>query len=1027
MAAIGADPTRYTRPVSPMEAWFLVYPDSVPGVMHLFVKGTGLITRPQLADAVERVAASCPGTRLTREGMTWKDSGVAPVVRELPAGSLDPSADAPDLHRPLMGDGGPTCEVLLAGDTGAAGDAGTAGATGDAGDTGREAGTHVVFRAFHGALDGKGLMFWAEEVFRALRGEPLCEAPDAISEAQLLDRLDAQGVTSSPGVEADLSWPSALGTRTGNSHRGFFWRRRTVDGSHPGAVAKVALAVTRARGLATGRFMVPVDLRRHAPGLRSTGNLTHNPLFEVDADAGWEDAHQRMLTLLAEGHDLAARADGVMTRVPLDILRRQIAELDGYSAAQNKYAALAIISNMGRIDAGALSTDSFRATEVFALPNSGPVGPPEIDLMEFDGRTEITIGWHDEPGVAERAEALLDAIEEELSPAHRKEWAGNDTTRPLSRPGTVVEQFEAQVGRTPDAVALAGPEGPVTYGELNRKADAIAAELQDRGVGRGSVVGLAANRSVAAIAGIWGVLKAGAAYLPLDPAHPDQRLMGLLRDARASVCLVEASLAKRDLVPIGCEAAVLEDLADRGARPRPGTGPRPEDLAYIIYTSGSTGRPKGVEVEHAQLTVFADWSIPTYGIDGTTRLPLFTSLAFDLSNTALFLPLLVGGSMALIPDDIDHVVLREMLTASGSTALKLTPTHLDLISRLGLRPEGFRTVIAGGELLRGSVAARAQEIFGPQCRIFNEYGPTETTIGCMSRLFDPERDAELPSVPIGLPTPNTRIHLLDARGCFVEPGEVGEMYLAGDQLARGYRGRPDLDAERFVRLADGTRVYRSGDLARQLPSGELESAGRTDEQVKVHGHRVEPAEIARVLEEHPSVASAFAAGLPRPGSTDKTLYAWVVTTDEDVRVGTLESHLQDRLPRYMVPSTTLLIPELPLTQNGKVDVSALPMPEAFTEDRSELGAADDVDGRDAVEARIATIWTDTLGLPADRLGQDPDFHALGGDSVTLLTMLARVAAEIVGGDREKEFMSHLGSFIARPTLRHIATVARNLS
>ncbi|MFJ2590238.1 amino acid adenylation domain-containing protein [Streptomyces sp. NPDC087538] len=1003
---IGADPTIYSRPVSPMEAWFLVYPDSVPGVMHLFVQGTGLVGRPELAAAVERAARSCPGTRLTRTGMTWTDSGEAPAVRELPEGSLDPAADAPDLHRPLMGDGGPTCEVLLSGHSG---------------------GTHIVFRAFHGALDGKGLMFWAEEVFRALRGEPLLGAPDAVSEAQLLDRLDAAGVKSSPGIQADLDWPSALGPRAaGGENRGFFWRRRTIDGSHPGAVAKVALAIARARGVRTGRFMVPVDLRRYAPELRSTGNLTHNPLFEVDADAGWEDAHERMLTLLAEGHDLAARADTVMTSVPLDILRRQISELDAYSAAQNKYSALATLSSMGRITPDALSTPAFRATDVFALPNSGPVGPPEVDLLEFDGRTEITIGWHDGPGTAQRAEALLDAIEEELSPAHRREWAGNAPALPPARTGTVVEQFEAQAARTPDAIALNGPEGPVSYAELRRKADAIAAELRDRGLGRGSVVGLAAGRTVAAMAGIWGVLKAGAAYLPLDPAHPDQRLSGLLRDARASVCLVDRALAKRELVPVGCEAAVLEDLADRGGRPAAGgdDNVRPGDLAYIIYTSGSTGRPKGVEIEHAQLTVFADWAIRTYGVNDTTCYPLFTSLAFDLSNTALFLPLLVGGSITLVPDDLDHVVLREMLTSSGANALKLTPTHLDLISRLGLRPTGFRTVVAGGELLRGSVAARAQEIFGPQCRIFNEYGPTETTIGCMSREFDPARDAELASVPIGLPTPGTHIHLLDARGCFVEPGEVGEMFLAGDQLARGYRGRPDLNAERFLRLADGTRVYRSGDLARLLPSGELESAGRTDEQVKVHGHRVEPAEIAHTLEEHPAVASAFVAGLPRPGTTDKALYAWVVLDDAEVPTDALAAYVAERLPRYMVPGTTLVIPELPLTPNGKVDVSALPTPFETSGEPSE--APDPAGERSGIEAAVAEIWSDTLGLPATRLGQEPDFHALGGDSVTLLTMLARVASQLVPPAREKEFMSHLARFIARPTLRHVTEVAESL-
>lgn len=228
----------------------------------------------------------------------------------------------------------------------------------------------------------------------------------------------------------------------------------------------------------------------------------------------------------------------------------------------------------------------------------------------------------------------------------------------------------------------------------------------------------------------------------------------------------------------------------------------------------------------------------------------------------------------------------------------------------------------------------------------------------MSRRFDPARDAELPSVPIGLPTPGTHIHLLDARGCFVEPGEVGEMFLAGDQLARGYRGRPDLNAERFLRLADGTRVYRSGDLARLLPSGELESAGRTDEQVKVHGHRVEPAEIAHILEEHPAVASAFVAGMPRPGTTDKALYAWVVLDDMEVPTDTLAAYVAERLPRYMVPGTTLVIPELPLTPNGKVDVSALPTP--FETSGEPLEAPETAGERAGVEAAVAEIWSDTL-------------------------------------------------------------------
>ncbi|HET6711241.1 amino acid adenylation domain-containing protein [Amycolatopsis sp.] len=559
-----------------------------------------------------------------------------------------------------------------------------------------------------------------------------------------------------------------------------------------------------------------------------------------------------------------------------------------------------------RLIAGRHDDVTARVTRVL-----GPTGP-RATVVTHDRHTEITVETTDEP----TARRLLDLVEEELSPRAWREWPANDTDRVPVRAGTVARQFLEQAGRTPEAVLLTGPEGDVTYAELAGMASAVAGELRDRGVVAGSAVGLLAGRTVAGIAGLWGVLLAGAAYLPLDPTQPPARLATLAADAGVAVCLAERAHA--GMVP---GAIALETVLARGHSGTTAVAPDAQDLAYLIYTSGSTGRPKCVEVTHGNLSTFTDWAIRVYGVHAGTRFPLFTSLAFDLSNTAVFLPALTGGSVALVPGELDHLVLRTMLAGSGSTALKLTPTHLDLIGRLGLRPEGYEAVIAGGELLRGDVAHRAQRAFGTGCRIFNEYGPTETTVGCMTRLFDPDRDAEQASVPIGVPTDNTRIHLLDEAGRFVEPGTVGEIHIAGAQVAKGYRGEPELTRNRFVRLADGTRAYRSGDLARLLPSGELESAGRDDEQLKINGYRIEPAEIAHALERHPAVARAHAMGVARPAG-GKALAAFAVPA-EPVEPAELLDHLRALLPSYQVPPAVIVVPELPTTHNGKIDNHSL--------------------------------------------------------------------------------------------------------
>jgi len=380
------------------------------------------------------------------------------------------------------------------------------------------------------------------------------------------------------------------------------------------------------------------------------------------------------------------------------------------------------------------------------------------------------------------------------------------------------------------------------------------------------------------------------------------------------------------------------------------------------------------------------------------------------------LPLLNGGTVLPVRD-VNAATLREVIESGGANTLAITPSHLDLINLAGIRHSDMRVIMTAGELLRRGTALRASEIFGPGCRILCQWGPTETTIVNTSHEFDPESDTDA-GVPFGRPMDNNTVHLLDSRGRFVPAGEPGEAYVGGVQVARGFLNRPDLTRQRFVHLADGTRVYRTGDIARQLPSGELSFVSRTDDQVKVSGHRVEPAEIAQVLEDHPHVQQAVVLARSRPGRQDQELCAYVVTAQS---TAPLPGFLAERLPRYMVPATIISVPEIPRNANGKTDASQLPDPFSPAACGPEPG--EPASGRDEIADAVARIWARMLQLDARLIDEQTDFRELGGNSILMLSMIDEVS-RTVAGDMRAEFMTELGQIIRDPTLGRVSDIAR---
>ena len=531
---------------------------------------------------------------------------------------------------------------------------------------------------------------------------------------------------------------------------------------------------------------------------------------------------------------------------------------------------------------------------------------------------------------------------------------------------TLVDLVEEVAARQPDAVAVVDGERTLTYAELDAATRTQAARLVAAGAGRGSLVALLAGRSADALVAQLAVLRAGAAYLPLDPGHPPERLAFVLDDAAPRALLVAAPL--RGTAPsFDGPVLVLDGAGDSGAVP----GPRPEDRAYVLYTSGSTGRPKGVEVGHAALVnlllavrdELADAEPPVW--------LALTSLAFDISALELYLPLVTGGRVVVVPEALalDGRAQAALATEHGVTHVQATPSGWQVLLDGGFDDPAV-TALAGGEALPQPLA---DAIRARTKRLFNMYGPTETTIwSTCAEVTGP--------VTIGRPLANTTVHVLDGALRPVPTGTPGELCIGGAGLARGYLGRPELTAERFVALPGDERVYRTGDLVRYRPDGELEFLGRADGQVKLRGHRIELGEVEAGLLAHPAVARAAAAV-----RADR-LVAYVVPADGPVDAAALRDHLARFLPPVMVPATVVALDALPLTPNGKLDRRALPAP-----------ADPPAPARDAAvltgpAARVQEIVRGVL--KRDGIGPDDDLFDLGVHSLTITQILVRVRSAL---------------------------------
>ncbi|HYX25277.1 MAG TPA: amino acid adenylation domain-containing protein [Thermoanaerobaculia bacterium] len=599
---------------------------------------------------------------------------------------------------------------------------------------------------------------------------------------------------------------------------------------------------------------------------------------------------------------------------------------------------------------------------------------PRIQRMVAHFETLLAQAVEDPVGRRIGGLPLLTAAER-----HQIEIEWTDTSRVHAGSRRLHEWFEDQVARTPEALAVAWGERRMTYRELDSRANGLARALLATGLGREARVGVCLARSTDLVAALLAVWKAGAAYVPLDPAYPEERLAYMLEDSGAEVLLagagMAAGLARRTATVIRPEE-VQEGDGGGGA---PGLPGNPADLAYVIYTSGSTGWPKGVAIAHASAAALLEWAGEVFSPQDLAGVLGSTSVCFDLSVFELFAPLVRGGAVILAENALE---LPRLPAARQVTLVNTVPSAMAELVRAGAIPPAVRTVNLAGEVLRRSLVAGIYETPTVE-RVLNLYGPSEDTT---YSTFVQVRRGEGGAPVIGRPLANTRVYVVDAHGGLVPCGVPGEIWIGGDGLARGYLGRPGLTAERFTpdpfATIAGARLYRTGDLALWSPAGELEFLGRIDTQVKVRGFRIELGEVEVALERHPTVARSVVMASP----DGQSLLAYVAGPGTaEVAAAEWRAFLRASLPEHMVPSLFVPLPTFPLTPSGKIDRRALVPPSP----RQGLAAAPGhVPPRTPAEELLAGIWEGVLGV--EGIGAHDGFFDLGGHSLLATQMTSRV-------------------------------------
>ncbi|QMT60256.1 non-ribosomal peptide synthetase [Legionella sp. PC997] len=865
----------------------------------------------------------------------------------------------------------------------------------------------LVFRAFHGVMDGMGLYHWVKDIFRSWNKQPLEGTNCTMTDYEFLS--EKRKTEYRPNFPLDCIAPTGT---TGATHTHYLWHKVTLPGKINALTAKIChILLERSThfGAEKARFMIPVDLRHHIEA-NTTGNFT-NPIFiEAKKGSDWASIYYDIVKQLSEQNELRIGTfDAYMNHLPLSLLKGLLKALIYYQNKKNKYMMSGIVSKLSINLSDLYLGQDCKALDGYFLPINVPIAPIVLTVTEHENATTICFSVSNAHATLETSthlvnqfKKLIDApklVRQSLSYCDTLWPVYNNTQIDFPQEKTIFTKIWESALKHPHLPALISRTHTTTYQQLGHRVLEIASYFSDLGIQSGDKIAIYLPRNETMICSILACWYLGATYIPIDIKSPSAWVLAILEDAQpALVVHEEFAVLKQDYPGLSTHIPIqiLNSHIPRN------NGNLLTQLAYIIYTSGSTGMPKGVMINHGQLLNYLSWAFGAYG---TTNQPyhtmLFTSIAFDLTVTSLYLPLLSGGSIRLVQETLSSLMLKDILTNPAINFLKLTPSHLRMISNLQMISEHSLTLVVGGEDFPCKLAHTISEKL-PAARIFNEYGPTETTVGCMVHQFDVINDLQ-GSVPIGIPIANTRIYCLDNKLKPVRLAEKGEIYIAGSNVGVGYLNQPQLTSKHFMNdpFFPGDRMYQSGDLATHRENGLLVYLGRTDYQTKIRGHRIELAEIEHVLLGIDGISQAVVTLIKQDhlmGEDHNELAAYLVS-DSQERID-LHDKLATILPSYMIPKYFTFLPEFPLTVNGKVDYKKLPAP------TSNLNF-NKIDVQKDLLTKIRQLFANVLSLPLELIDNHVTFDNLGGDSMQMAYMINEIISKMISPQHHMVFANEL--------------------
>lgn len=977
----------FKRDISPNEKIYIQSQEIYTTfAIQFIIDFDGILDKEKFEKAVKKAGDFCPGARVTLKGNQWVDTQVTTPIFYIKDdfdgydfSKLDIFKKKIDVKR------NPVTEIYVLSSV-----------------------NKIIFRAFHGAMDGQGALIWVKNIFKALRGEKLSVAKSEQTDLGFVKLVNGKKFDN--GLKFNKS---LFKDRRKLKNHESYWKRLSIEGRFSGVIGKITKVLTESFHEENNKFLIPVDMRRHSKNIIATGNLTLPIFLNTHKGEGWKELNAKMIDSLKDNKELNLKnADfGWLTNLPRKVLGNSIRLLILYQNFIQKHMIGGIISFLGDIQLKSFSFDDFEAKVFYSMPVQQPLSPLSIVIAQTDKKMEILVSYYEDIIKEEECDEILRKIEDVLT---GKEIYNklNNTHKDFFDSKNAIDLFKENVEKNPNAVAILWKGKELTYRALDEKSDILASFMKKRGIKKEDQVALFLKRDINLFICIFAAIKVGAVYIPIDIENDRNKIKGIINDE--NLCWIFSNKDTYDEVASITEKEIIniDSFVFSNGIKLDTYNINENDIVYKIYTSGSTGKPKGVEISHRSLMNYLLWAKDIYNTKTTSRFPLFTSIGVDLTITSIFLPLISGGSVEVFDEKTNHITLRKILEDNKIDCIKLTPTHLKIIAALELKEKNKKLLIVGGEKFDTKLAMTMQEKLSESCKIINEYGPAEATVGCIYHIFDSKKDINYDTVPIGVPIYNTEILLLDEKMKLVGPEEIGEIYILGESLARGYYKNEKLNKEKFIYI-EGKKAYRTGDIGKITKENTYIYLGRKDHQIKLYGHRVETIEIECIINRYEGVNMNIIVPLER----NKNHLVAYYRSHRKIDITKLKEYLRRELPFYMVPKVFMEINEIPLGVSGKIDKSRLP--KVYD---ANMIPTDDPNHLSEMEKEIIKIWKLVLEIENQKIGSQDEFYDLGGDSFSLIRMVFEITNSLLKAEDEGIFMDKIKNIYGNMTIRDIAEI-----